>query len=62
MVNFKDGELVKGAYVIINDEQYYVRDIMDITYDTKGLEYIDGNKYNNSIWNFYFSNFPPIMK
>ena len=41
----------KGAYVIINNEQYYVRDIIDITYDTKGLEYIDGNKYNNALSN-----------
>lgn len=41
----------KGAYVIINDERYYVRDIMDIVYNTKNKEYKDGNKYNNSIDN-----------
>lgn len=41
----------KGAYVIINDERYNVRDIMDIVYNTKNKEYKDGNKYNNSIDN-----------
>lgn len=41
----------KGAYVTINDERYYVRDIMDIVYNTRGLDYIDGNKYNNSLSN-----------
>ena len=41
----------KGAYVTINDEQYYVRDIMDVVYNTRGLDYIDGNKYNNSLSN-----------
>ena len=41
----------KGAYVTINDERYYVRDIMDVVYNTRGLDYIDGNKYNNSLSN-----------
>lgn len=41
----------KGAYVTINDERYYVRDIMDVTYDTRGLDYVDGNKYNNALSN-----------
>ena len=41
----------KGAYVIINNEKYYVRDIMDITYGTSGMEYVDGNKYNNALSN-----------
>ena len=41
----------KGAYVTINDERYYVRDIMDVVYNTRGLNYIDGNKYNNSLSN-----------
>lgn len=41
----------KGAYVTINNEKYYVRDIMDITYGTSGMEYVDGNKYNNSLSN-----------
>lgn len=40
-----------GSYVTINNERYYVRDIMDVTYNTRGLEYIDGNKYNNSLDN-----------
>ena len=26
-------------------------DIMDIVYNTRGLDYIDGNKYNNSLSN-----------
>ena len=42
---------VKGAYVTINNERYYVRDIMDVVYNTRGLDYIDGNKYNNSLSN-----------
>lgn len=41
----------KGAYVTINDERYYVRDIMDVVYNTRGLDYVDGNKYNNSLSN-----------
>lgn len=41
----------KGAYVTINNEKYYVRDIMDITYGTSGMEYVDGNKYNNALSN-----------
>lgn len=41
----------KGTYVTINNERYYVRDIMDIVYNTRGLDYIDGNKYNNSLSN-----------
>lgn len=41
----------KGAYVTINNKRYYVRDIMDVTYDTRGLDYIDGNKYNNALNN-----------
>lgn len=41
----------KGAYVTINNERYYVRDIMDVVYNTRGLDYIDGNKYNNSLSN-----------
>lgn len=41
----------KGAYVTINGERYYVRDIMDAVYNTRGLDYIDGNKYNNSLSN-----------
>lgn len=41
----------KGAYVTINDERYYVRDIMDVVYNTRGLDYVDGNKYNNALSN-----------
>ena len=41
----------KGAYVTINNERYYVRDIMDVTYGTAGLDYVDGNKYNNALSN-----------
>lgn len=41
----------KGAYITINDERYYVRDIMDVVYNTRGLDYVDGNKYNNSLSN-----------
>ena len=40
-----------GAYVTIYNERHYVRDIMDDTYDTRGLEYKDGNKYNNALSN-----------
>lgn len=41
----------RGAYITINDERYYVRDIMDATYGTAGLDYVDGNKYNNALSN-----------
>jgi hypothetical protein len=41
----------KGAYITINNERYYVRDIMDVVYNTRGLDYIDGNKYNNALNN-----------
>lgn len=41
----------KGAYVTIDNERYYVRDIMDATYGTAGLDYVDGNKYNNALSN-----------
>ena len=41
----------KGAYVTINDERYYVRDIMDVTYGTGAMDYVDGNKYNNALSN-----------
>ena len=42
---------VKGAYVTIDNERYYIRDIMDATYGTAGLDYVDGNKYNNALSN-----------
>lgn len=41
----------KGAYITINDERYYIRDIMDVVYNTRGLDYVDGNKYNNALSN-----------
>jgi hypothetical protein len=41
----------KGAYIVINDEKFYIRDLMDSTYNTYGLNYIDGNKYNNALSN-----------
>lgn len=41
----------KGAYVTINNERYYVRDIMDAVYNTRCLDYIDGNRYNNALSN-----------
>jgi hypothetical protein len=41
----------KGAYVTIDNERYYIRDIMDATYGTAGLDYVDGNKYNNALSN-----------
>lgn len=48
---FEENADNNGAYVTINNERHYVRDIMDDTYDTRGLKYIDGNKYNNALSN-----------
>ena len=48
---FEENADNNGAYVTINNERHYVRDIMDDTYDTRGLEYKDGNKYNNALSN-----------
>ena len=51
------GELCKvkanadGAYVTIANDNYYIRRMMDQVYNTSGMEYIDGNKYNNSLTN-----------
>ena len=42
---------VDGAYVTIANNKYYIRRMMDQTYNTTGMEYIDGNKYNNSLSN-----------
>ena len=42
---------VSETNITINNERHYVRDIMDDTYDTRGLKYIDGNKYNNALSN-----------
>lgn len=41
----------QGAYVTINNEKVYVRDIMDVTYGTGIFNYADGNKYNNALSN-----------
>lgn len=48
---FEENADNNGAYITINNERHYVRDIMDDTYDTIGLKYIDGNKYNNALSN-----------
>ena len=40
-----------GAYVTIANDKYYIRRMMDQTYNTAGMEYIDGNKYNNALSN-----------
>lgn len=48
---FEENADNNGAYITINNERHYVRDIMDDTYDTRGLKYIDGNKYNNALIN-----------
>ncbi len=42
---------VDGAYVTIANDKYFIRRMMDQTYNTTGMEYIDGNKYNNSLNN-----------
>lgn len=42
---------LNGAYVTINNEKVYVRDIMDVTYGTGIFNYADGNKYNNALSN-----------
>ena len=39
---------VDGA---IANDKYFIRRMMDQTYNTTGMEYIDGNKYNNSLNN-----------
>lgn len=48
---FEENADTNGAYITINNKRYYVRDIMDVVYNTKGLNYIDGNKYNNTLNN-----------
>lgn len=53
----RQGNLIKlhadkqGVYIDVDGVITYVRDLMDLVFDTKGKEYRDGNKYNNSIDN-----------
>lgn len=53
----RQGNLIKlhadkqGVYIDVDGIITYVRDLMDLVFDTKDKEYRDGNKYNNSIDN-----------
>ena len=44
---------LNGAYVDLygDGNRIYIRDLMDATYNTTGLNYVDGNKYNNALSN-----------
>lgn len=53
LIIIKENADANGAYVDLygNGTRTYIRDLMDATYGTAGLDYVDGNKYNNALSN-----------